>query len=415
MSTPLTVSLAFAPDDIRPVGRLAMRDHMVFFEWTQEALKSPLGLSPFTLPEESGVSRGPRDPFGGLPGLFGDSLPDAWGRLLTDRAMRRAGMDPASLTPLDRLAAVGRAGQGALIYQPETAPAEVVGPVDADALAAAASMVVQEEGALDAEAFDRLRGVAGSSGGARPKALLHRDTATGQFHADAKTGREPWIVKFHTPSDGPDTGAVEAACAVLARRCGLNMTEAALVPSKNNAGWFATKRFDRLDGEWRLHMLSLAGLLEADWRMPSVGYDALVKAARILTRHEAEAEAAFRLMVFNIAIHNRDDHTKNAAFLMDDVGKWRLAPAFDLTISDGPGGEHTMDVAGEGKTPARADALRLAAHTGIRPKIATRILEEVGDGLTNARAILREQGVRSPAATRATETIENGRARLLSR
>lgn len=412
MSATLTVSLRFALNDVRSVGRLAMQGRVVFFEWAAEALAEPLGLSPFRLPEEPGVVRGDADPFDGLPGLFGDSLPDAWGRLLTDRAFRRAGGNPATLTPLDRLATVGQRGQGALVYEPENEGALQVGPVDADVLAGAATALLVEEGSLDGATFDRLRGVAGSSGGARPKALLHRDPSSETMHADASLDREPWIVKFHAPGDGLDTGAVEAACAILARRAGLEMAETTLLPSMMGAGWFATRRFDRMTGGGRVHMLSLAGLLEADWRMPSVGYDALIKAARLLTRHEAAAEAAFRLMVFNIAIHNRDDHAKNVAFLMDRAGEWRLAPAYDLTVSDGPGGEHTMDVGGEGKAPARADALRVAERSGLRAKRARVILEEVCDGLAGAGTVLREHGVRPSEANRITAVFEERRAAL---
>lgn len=412
MSGPLTVSLRHAPNDVRPVGRLAMRGRRVFFEWAAEALADPRGLSPFTLPEEPGVHAGPPGPFEGLPGLFGDSLPDAWGRLLTDRAVRRAGGDPAALTPLDRLAAVGSGGQGALTYEPETTAPAALGEIDADALAAQASTLLEEAGALDAATFDRLRGVAGSSGGARPKALVHRDPVTGAFHADPVRGRDPWIVKFHAPGDGPEAGAVEAACAVFARRCGLDVSETALVPSGRGAGWFATRRFDRTDGEGRVHMLSLAALLEADWRIPSVGYDALIKAARVLTKHEAEAEAAFRLAAFNVAIRNRDDHAKNVAFLMEPDGAWRFAPAFDLTVSDGPGGEHTMDVAGEGRAPDRAALLRLAGTAGIREKVATAVLEAVCDGLAEVEAAMHEAGVGAREATRCARTIEAGRAAL---
>ena len=412
MSTPLTVSLRFAPDDVRPVGRLAMQGRAVFFEWAAEALADPLGLSPFRLPEEPGVVRGEPVPFEGLPGLFGDSLPDAWGRLLIDRAFRRTGGNPASLTPLDRLAAVGRRGQGALIYEPEKEGVLPVGPVDPDLLAEAATTLLAEEGSLDGATLDRLRGIAGSSGGARPKALVHRDPSSGAIHADTSPDREPWIVKFHAPGEGPEMGAVEAACAILARRAGLEMAETMLLPSTIGAGWFATRRFDRTAGEGRVHMLSLAGLLEADWRMPSVGYDALVKAARLLTRHETAAEAAFRLMAFNIAIHNRDDHAKNVAFLMDRSGEWRLAPAYDLTVSNGPGGEHTMDVGGEGKAPNRAEALRVAEHSGLREKRARIILEEVCDGLSEVGAVLREHGVRPSEATRIAALFEERRAAL---
>ena len=147
-----------------------------------------------------------------------------------------------------------------------------VGSVDPDLLAGAAMTLLAEEGSLDGATLERLRGIAGSSGGARPKALVHRDPSSGAIYADASSGRQPWIVKFHAPGEGPDTGAVEAACAILARRAGLEMAETTLLPSTIGAGWFATRRFDRTAGEGRAHMLSLAGLLEADWRMPSVGY-----------------------------------------------------------------------------------------------------------------------------------------------
>ena len=117
-------------------------------------------------------------------------------------------------------------------------------------------------------------------------------------------------------------------------------------------------------------------------------------------------------MVFNIAIHNRDDHAKNVAFLMDRAGEWRLAPAYDLTVSDGPGGEHIMDVGGEGKAPARADALRVAERSGLRKKRALVILEEVCDGLSGVGAVLRENGVRPSEANRIAALFEGHRAAL---
>ena len=83
-------------------------------------------------------------------------------------------------------------------------------------------------------------------------------------------------------------------------------------------------------------------------------------------------------MVFNVAAHNRDDHAKNFAFLLDDQdGEWHLASAYDLTCSPGPGGEHTTTILGEGRDPGRDHCLRLAETFGIKPRESGPILEQV--------------------------------------
>lgn len=404
MSVPLQVSLRLASDDDHAVGRLAERRGRVFFEWDAEARHWP--LSPLAMPWREGVIEGPREPFGGLPGLFADSLPDAWGTLLTDRALRRQGENPATLTVLDRLALVGEEGAGALVYRPERSVPIPPARLSLDELAGDAARILEGE-ETEGVALDRLRGLGGSAGGARPKALVWRDGA-GKFYGKPEKGRTAWIVKFPAPGDGEAVGAIEAAYAVLARKAGLRMADTMLAPSAVSTGWFATQRFDR-NGEDRVHMLSLSSLLEADWRIPSVGYDMLIKAARRITGDERAAEEAFRLMAFNIAVHNRDDHAKNVAFLMDANGSWRLAPAFDLTCADGPGGEHTMDVAGEGKTPTRTDALRAAEMGGLKRTRAVAILDTVADALEGAERPLDDAGVPRKERTSIVAMIEKGR------
>ena len=92
----------------------------------------------------------------------------------------------------------------------------------------------------------------------------------------------------------------------------------------------------------------------------------LLRVTRVLTKNQADAVSAFRLMVFNILAHNRDDHVKNFAFILMPGSDWRLAPAYDLTFSPGPGGEHTMTVAGEGRQPGLEHILRIAEGAGGR-------------------------------------------------
>ncbi len=83
----------------------------------------------------------------------------------------------------------------------------------------------------------------------------------------------------------------------------------------------------------------------------------------------------FRRACFNVLAHNRDDHTRNFALLMDERGQWRPSPAYDLTLSHGPGGEHAMLVGRAGADPTDADLLELAEEVDLkRPR---RILDEV--------------------------------------
>lgn len=89
----------------------------------------------------------------------------------------------------------------------------------------------------------------------------------------------------------------------------------------------------------------------------------------------------YRRTVFNVLAHNRDDHVKNFAFVMADDGEWSLSPAYDLTYATGPGGEHPMTIAGEGRDPGPDDLLRLADPAGISPRAARAIIDEVTAGV----------------------------------
>lgn len=118
----------------------------------------------------------------------------------------------------------------------------------------------------------------------------------------------------------------------MARAAGIDMAPSRLLPASDGFGYFAPRRFDRPSPGCRLHMMSLAGALEALPDVPSIDYDALLRATSAVTRHEGDVDQAFRRMVFNILAHNRDDHTRQHSYLMGADGEWRLAPAYDLTI-----------------------------------------------------------------------------------
>ncbi len=374
------------------VGRLAIRDRIIYFEYERSFIECGLELSPLRLPLQPGLKSFDAALFDGLPGVFNDNLPDGWGRLLFDRALRAQGLTPAQASPLDRLAHAGTGGMGALTYEPAIESDATSDEIDLDWLAGQALEVL--EGQAD-EVIGELLALNGSSAGARPKAMIGYDPKTGAMthgQSDLPQGFEPWLVKFPNTQDGKDAGAIEYVYALMARAAGIEMTETHLFPAKRRAGFFATRRFDRM-GDRRLHAHTASGLLHADHRTPSLDYEDLIALTLRLSRDVREAEKMFRLAVFNVLGHNRDDHAKNFTYLMDEAGNWSLSPAYDLTFSSGPGGEQTTMVKGEGKAPAETHLLALAQEASLVPQDAKEVIDQTREALGRWTHLAKEHGV----------------------
>jgi len=404
----LDVALAFEPGAEIPVGRLACNGHRILFEFARSFLDDPLPISPIMLRPAPGVLDEPRHRFEGLFGVFDDSLPDGWGRLLLDREMDRLGVGRERLTPLDRLAFVGEQGAGALVYRPAYEAGNEPGDVDLHGLAEGALRV------LSGEAGDVLRellALGGSSGGARPKVRVdwHPEAGTlvaGRWMPDE--GFLPLLVKFGNVEDPVDAGAVEHAYAAMARAAGIEVAPTWLLGARDDhPGFFATRRFDRPGHGRRLHLHSLCGVVHADHRFPSTDYETLLKATRLLTADQRAVEQVFRRMVFNVLAHNRDDHSRNFAFLMDSAGQWRPSPAYDLTFSHGPGGEHWMTLAGEGRQPGWEHVSSVARDTGVGDRSACDIVGEVRDAVGRWTDHAEGAGVSPGSAARILAVLES--------
>lgn len=376
--TPLAIGLLIDETaSPQTVGRLAMAGGTAQLEWAAEAIAARQPISPMFYPLESGLHPARSRAFEGLHGFLADSLPDAWGTLLLGRRLQKLGHRFEDLNAVDRLALVGRSGRGALVYQPETLKQALIDGIDLDLLAEEARRVLLgEESWLD----DLLTHLGGGSGGARPKVHV-AFTAKGDMVASDQPGGQEWIVKFAAPADPADIGPLEQAYACMARAAGIHMAESRLIPSAVGPGHFATRRFDRPNVGMRCHMVSLGGAAEAVPHMPSLDYDGFLKATLAITRDMRDVEQAFRRMVFNVLAHNRDDHVRQHAYLMDERGEWRLAPAFDLTFANGPGGEHYMAVEGEGRAITRQHVETLGARHGLAQKRVAAIVEAVRDAL----------------------------------
>jgi serine/threonine-protein kinase HipA len=389
---PLNIALEFDTTRARvPVGRLAMSESLAQLEWSSELMASRLDPAGLNYPPEPGLHAARTRNFNGLHGFLADALPEGWGQLVMRKRLARLGVDIASLTSVERLALVGETGRGALVFEPATTPDDKVETLDLDALADEAAVILSGD---DGDLAETLATLAGGSGGARPKVHVGFDDAgnVSVGSGEIAPGHTAWIVKFRAPDDPVDIGPIEFAYASMARTAGIDVPEHRLIASKKGPGYFATRRFDRPEPGVRLHMLSLSGAIESPPQNPS-SYDVLLRATRAITRRADDVAAAFRRMVFNVLAHNRDDHTRQHAFLMDDSGDWRLAPAYDLTCAAGPGGAHYLDVEGEGRRPTRAHIEKLAKRHGLSAKQTATVIDDVIAATSGWKVLAKRTGV----------------------
>ena len=338
------------------VGRMALTsDHLCAFEYSSDWLANGFSISPFYLPLKKEVFVAKRDPFSGGFGVFDDCLPDGWGNLILDRFLKRKGIDVSHLSLIQRLALVGSSGRGALEFHPDLSESSNTDIADFDVLALEARKILTSD--YSGSGIDMLYEYGGSPGGARPKVFVKID------------GTE-WLVKFKAINDPDDIGDIEYRHAQLAKKCGIEMPETRLFEGK----YFGVKRFDRTKNE-KNHTISAAGLLNANYREPSLDYESLLQACLQLTKNMSEVIKLYRIMIFNVAIKNRDDHAKNFSFQVID-NEWRLSPAYDLLPSTGFNGQHTTSVNGNG-IPTKDDLLTVAHKVGLKSDVAHKIYDEI--------------------------------------
>lgn len=345
----------------REVGKLALTsDYLCAFEYTSDWLANGVSISPFHLPLKKEVFIAKRNPFNGGFGVFDDSLPDGWGSLILDRYLKSKGINVRELSLLQQLALVGSTGRGALEYRPDHSETTSEELADFDTIAAETEKILTSEYA--GEGLESLYRHGGSPGGARPKVFV-------------KIDNKEWLVKFKATLDSKNIGEVEYHYSLLAKKCGIEMPETKLFEGK----YFGVQRYDRKPNK-KIHTISAAGLLNANYREPALDYESLLNACLQLTKNMEEVIKLFRIMVFNVVIKNHDDHAKNFSFQLVN-NEWILAPAYDLLPSDGFNGQHTTTVNGNGK-PTAKDMLIVAKNVGMDGKVAKEIMEEVG-GIVN--------------------------------
>lgn len=389
-------------------GQLADDGQRILFEYSSEALQKGVELSPLNLP----LQTQPFEPFPphqwGLPGIVADGLPDGWGLVLMDRFFRKMKKDPASLSPLDRLAFVGSRGMGALTF--ESALLDDTKPKTLEWLELAKNIEKTLSG-KGQEVLNEMAYLGGSPQGARPKVLAYFDPETNRLSNKPFAAGDPWLIKFPAENETKEACAIEKLYADLLSACGIESPPTCFFDLDSRRSAFGSERFDRKK-EIRIPTHTLAGLLHADHRVPSTDALTFLRATRFFTQDEREVKKAFERCVFNVLFNNRDDHAKNFSFRMNRTGAWTLAPAYDVTFSTGPRGEHHMDVEGEGAAPGREHLLSLAQKAGLREKEVKEIIGKFRAVSTRLPSMAAPYPLKKSSLSLIHKTIAANRKRL---
>ena len=357
-------------------------------------LMMPVGIGTYSFPNLAQLS------FHGLPGLLADSVPDKFGNAVIGAWLKSQGRLPESLTPIERLCYTGVRGMGALEYRPALFDNEDESEaVRVDALAELANEILkQRSGAVaelvpDMKRYSSILKVGSSAGGARAKALIGWNEATGEVRSGQVAlpeGFGYWLIKFdgltgNGDKEGDDKwgyGRVEYAYHLMACAAGIEMTECRLWNKRH----FMTRRFDRLADGGKLHAQTLGAIAHLDFNDPTAySYEQAFRVTRRVVNDARAYEQLFRRMAFNVLAWNCDDHVKNISYLMDRSGEWFLAPAYDECYAYNPQGDwtsrHQMSVNGRRIGVTDEDILACARFANMRERKARAVLDEVKDAV----------------------------------
>ncbi len=242
-----------------------------------------------------------------------------------------------------------------------------------------------------------------SAGGARAKAVIAFNEKTSEIRsgqADVPDNFFHWIIKFDGVKlkefgDPRGYGRIEFAYYKMASDCGIIMNECRLL-EENGRAHFITKRFDRLNGNEKLHLQTLCAIAHYDYNDPnSYSYEQAFQVMRHLKLHYPDAEQLFTRMVFNVIAKNLDDHTKNISFLMDRSGVWKLSPAYDITFAYNPESKwtrrHQLSINGKRDEITKVDLLKVGKEMNI--KKAKEIIERIKTVVSGWEKYAKECGV----------------------
>ncbi len=397
------------PGKIGSLFRHSVRtDLPVSFEYDVPWLQ---GGHAFMLDPKLALWRGEQHPPVDLPafGVFMDSAPDRWGRVLIERREAARAKHEArkmrTLQEVDYLLGVyDHTRMGALRFRgPGDGPFldasdNPAPPVTGLKELAYISHRVEEPGVEMLPEYERwlamLVAPGSSLGGARPKANFTDSDGT------------LWIAKFPARDDRYDVGGWEYVLHVLAQQAGILVQPARQERLTEAYSTFCTCRFDRVGAHRRMYASAMT-LLERRDGQEGGSYLDLVefisdKGAR--GHIDDDLEQLFRRVVFNVLAGNRDDHLRNHGFIRVPTG-WRLSPAFDVNPSVTKQ-EHTLTLDGKRATPEVGLVMATAELYRLTAARAQDVLKEVSAALANWRAVAHQHGLHGIEIQRIEATIQ---------
>ncbi|MBM9590566.1 type II toxin-antitoxin system HipA family toxin [Leptospira sp. 201903075] len=408
MSEPVTLAKVYLWGSL--VGYVSWNEEGGFtsFEYDNEFLNAPVEPSPLLMPKNRTLYSFRNlnvETFKGLPGMLADSLPDKFGNALIDVWLSTIGRDNQSFNPVERLCYIGERGMGALEFKPATYKLRIKNvPIEIAEMVQLASEILNHRKKFSSkleltnqkklnESLTSLLTIGTSAGGARAKCIIAYNEKTGEVRSGQVETTEDfsyWILKLDGIQNNKDKelsdpkgfGNIEYAYYRMALDCGINMMESKLL-EENGRFHFMTKRFDRNASGKKLHMQSLCAMAHYDFNMAGAySYEQTFEVIRkVITENtRITLEQQFKRTVFNVISRNQDDHTKNIAFLMDQTGKWKLSPAFDMTYSYNPNGQwtsrHQMSVNGKREKFTIEDLIELGKKTDLKNSQIKSIIEQ---------------------------------------
>ncbi len=326
-----------------------------------------------------------------------------------DRFLRKQKINTDNISALDRLSFLGNATMGALTYEPAEKRDELGNVTNLHYLAEQSRQILKGEAS---EALQQLFEIGGSPHGARPKVLVgvkNNKIISGTDKLPA--GYDHWIIKFNSENDFQDSGAIEYAYSLMVKDADIDMPETCLFQTDQGERFFGAKRFDRKNNK-RYHIHTLGGLTHSYFKLPECSYEILFKVALNLTKNRQDLIKAYKQMIFNVAANNRDDHVKNFSFMINDNWEWAMTPAYDITYSNGPGGEHSMDILGEGQSPGQKHILELGKKTGLSENEITLCIEQITTIVSQWSKYAQTVGISKKTTTHIQKKIDLNLARF---
>ena len=312
-------------------------------------------------------------------GLFADSCPDRWGRLLMKRReairAKKANEKPKKLAESDFLLGVyDQARMGGLRFKTEingdflSNDKEFATPpwTSLRKLEQATAAFENDDSGLEEKWLKQLIAPGSSLGGARPKASVMAPDGS------------LWIAKFPSKNDEQNTGAWEMVVHDLAIMCGLDVPEAKLERFSKLGSTYLVKRFDR-EGEQRIHFSSAMTMLGKKDGSGAVDGSSYLEIVSFLKANGATPKKdlleLWKRIVLSMAVSNTDDHFRNHGFILSEDG-WILSPLYDVN-PDIYGENLSLNVNADDSSIDFDLAIESALYYGISKNQATQTVNEI--------------------------------------